>query len=239
MDKEATRRHWQDVAADYTAHKEANSGYFDALKGLFAASLPNARDLSILEIGCGTGDVLRSLCPRRGLGLDLSEAMIAAARERHADQSTLDFRVADAENLPDLPLYDAVILPDLIEHVPDWRRTLAQAAAKLKADGRLAVSTPSPLWAPALYVLEKLRLKTPEGPHRFVGLRAIKREIRLLGLNVSLAGNFVHIPKDLGAVSALLNSGLARVPGLAGLGLIQFAVAETPAERRPDAAGAQ
>jgi hypothetical protein len=39
VDKEAARRHWDGVAASYTAHKEANHDYFDALKAKAGDSL--------------------------------------------------------------------------------------------------------------------------------------------------------------------------------------------------------
>jgi len=241
VDKGAARRHWDSVAASYTAHKEANRDYFDALKALFCAALPEASRLCVLEVGCGNGDVVRSLNPKYGMGLDVSEAMVAVARSRHADCSNLRFEVGDAENLPEGPLYDAVILPDLLEHVPDWRLALSQAAGRVAPGGRLALSTPNPLWAPMLYVLEKVRLKMPEGPHRFVGLSAICRCLEELGLVVAAAGNHLLIPKDLGRASAWLNRRFASVPGLAGMGLIQFTVAERPdhdgeAARGPEAA---
>jgi SAM-dependent methyltransferase len=230
--KEATRRHWDRVAASYTGHKEANRLYFDTLKALFRASLPEAREWRLLEVGCGNGDVLRSLQPRAGLGLDISEEMVGIARARHSDCPGLEFQVGDAENLPEGPLYEAVILPDVLEHVPDWRRVLSQAARRVSPGGRLVITTPNPLWAPALYLLEKLRLKTPEGPHRFVGLPAIRRQLQRLGLTPLSCGNFLLIPKELGRLSAWANSALARLPGLAGLGLIQLAVAVRPCESR-------
>lgn len=231
LDKGAARRHWDQIAASYTGHKEANRDYFDALKALFAAALPEAPNWRILEVGCGNGDVLRSLSPRCGLGLDLSEEMIAVAQSRHADQSHLSFQVGDAENLPEDTPYDAVILPDLLEHVSDWRRALSQAARRVRPGGRLALSTPNPLWAPALYLLEKLRLKTPEGPHRFVRLKAIVQCLQQLGLVIVNAGNYLLVPKDLGRTTAWLNRSFRKVPGLAGLGLIQFAVADRPSPK--------
>jgi 2-polyprenyl-3-methyl-5-hydroxy-6-metoxy-1,4-benzoquinol methylase len=228
LDKQEARRHWDSVAASYTGHKEANHDYFDALKALFSAALPDASRLRILEVGCGNGDVLRSLKPSHGLGLDVSEAMIAVAKKRHVDCPAVEFRVGDAENLSEEHLYDAVILPDLLEHVPDWRLALSEAASRVKPGGRLAVSTPNPLWAPALYVLEKLRLKTPEGPHRFVGLNAITRHLQELRLVVVNAGNHLLIPKHFGRLTTWLNRRLRGVRGMARLGLIQFAVAERP-----------
>jgi len=225
VDKDAARRHWDQIAAAYTAHKEANRDYFDALKALFAAALPEAANLCILELGCGSGDVLRSLGPRCGLGLDFSEAMIEIARRRHAACANLEFQVGDAENLPEGPLYDAVVLPDLLEHVPDWRRAVSEAAEHVKPSGLLVLTTPNPLWAPALYVLEKLHLKMPEGPHRFIALTAIVEHLQHLGFVIVEEGNHLLVPRSLGAVTEWLNSNFRRVPGMAGFGLIQLAVA--------------
>ena len=47
--------------------------------------------LSILELGCGTGDLLHALKPRRGVGVDFSGEMIRKAGERYPD---LGFREA-------------------------------------------------------------------------------------------------------------------------------------------------
>ena len=47
--------------------------------------------LSILELGCGTGDLLQALKPRRGVGVDFSGEMIRKAGERFPD---LEFREA-------------------------------------------------------------------------------------------------------------------------------------------------
>ena len=228
VDKEAVCRHWDQVAETYARRKDENRDYFDALKALFCAALPQAGSWRILEVGCGNGDVLGSLAPRFGLGVDLSEGMIAVARRRHAGCRNLQFQVGDAEDLSEADMYDAVILPDLLEHVPNWRRVLSQGAACLRPGGRLALSTPNPLWAPALYVLERTGLKMPEGPHRFVGLKAIVRHLSQLGLVNVRAANHLLIPKNVGAFTAPLNSAFQQVPLLKHLGVIQFAAASRP-----------
>src|SRR5271157_3741387 len=53
---------------------------------------PNQR---ILEIGCGRGDLLASLCPARGVGVDFSPEMIQRARVRHTE---LEWIEADAHD---------------------------------------------------------------------------------------------------------------------------------------------
>src|SRR5215468_5829519 len=49
----------------------------------------------VLELGCGTGDVLAALKPSFGVGVDFSAGMISQARQAHPD---LTFLVGDVED---------------------------------------------------------------------------------------------------------------------------------------------
>jgi len=49
---------------------------------------------NVLEIGCGVGDLLDSLEPERGVGIDISESMIANAKKNFPQ---FEFLVGDAE----------------------------------------------------------------------------------------------------------------------------------------------
>src|SRR5262245_48009278 len=51
--------------------------------------------LRVLEIGCGTGDLLAALKPRYGVGIDFSPAMIAEAKALYP---ALEFRAGDIED---------------------------------------------------------------------------------------------------------------------------------------------
>ena len=66
---------------------------------------------SVLVLGCGTGDLLAGLKPKRGLGIDFSEAMVRQARKKYAD---LEFRVGRAECLPEGERFEWIILSDLL-----------------------------------------------------------------------------------------------------------------------------
>src|SRR5215467_1519933 len=69
-----------------------------------------------LELGCGLGDLLAAVQPKRGLGIDFSEGMIKEARRRHP---RLEFRVADVEAIELEEKFDVIILSDVIGHLLD------------------------------------------------------------------------------------------------------------------------
>jgi len=72
------------------------------------------KQLRILDIGCGTGRHVIELTKRgytNVVGVDLSESQIVRAKEKTAaEQLDIDFRVADARNLPFNSEFDLIIM---------------------------------------------------------------------------------------------------------------------------------
>ncbi len=99
--------------------------------------------LRVLDLGCGSGDVLDGL-PRdamRVVGIDLVPEMVsAAAARRPADQ----FLAADARRLPiaDASL-DVVTCLGVLEYLPDAAAALRAMAVALRRGGYLIVSFPN------------------------------------------------------------------------------------------------
>lgn len=99
--------------------------------------------LSVLDIGCGTGNYSLELA-KKGLkvtGVDISTGMLAEAKAK-ASRAGLEisFHVADAMSLP-FPdqSFDIVLAVSAVEFVPDMQRALQEAYRVLKAGGRLVV----------------------------------------------------------------------------------------------------
>ncbi|HEX7580323.1 MAG TPA: class I SAM-dependent methyltransferase, partial [Thermoanaerobaculia bacterium] len=89
----ATRRaHWDFVHR--SAARALGGAYHRRLEQVYRIIvLPG---LSVLELGCGEGDLLAALAPSRGVGVDFSPAGCAAARRRHPELTILE---ADASDL--------------------------------------------------------------------------------------------------------------------------------------------
>jgi SAM-dependent methyltransferase len=99
----------------------------------------------VADIGCGAGTQCRVWAERghRVHGVDINKALIALARKR-TREAGLDivFQVASATSLPwpDQSM-DVCLVPDLLQHVADWRACLAEAVRVLKPGGALYIST--------------------------------------------------------------------------------------------------
>ena len=77
------REHFNQIAGDYDGWKKKNWYYYKSLKDLYHNLIPEGT--SVLEAGCGTGEILVFLKPSRGVGFDISEKMIALGKEKYKD----------------------------------------------------------------------------------------------------------------------------------------------------------
>ncbi|MFO1432047.1 MAG: class I SAM-dependent methyltransferase [Candidatus Competibacteraceae bacterium] len=101
--------------------------------------------LQVADIGCGAGtqSFLWAELGHQVVGIDISERLIQLARERGSkDTGKVGFYVGTATELPwpDRSM-DVCLVPELLEHVADWKRCLNELVRVLKPGGVLYLST--------------------------------------------------------------------------------------------------
>jgi ubiquinone/menaquinone biosynthesis C-methylase UbiE len=112
----------------------------------FFAPLALRQGLNVLDVGCGTGDFLRLLAPivspGKAVGLDLSETMIAEAVQRsEGNLSNVSFRVGSVLDLPfQNASFDRVLATQLLLHVPDPGKALAEMKRVLAPSGLMSIA---------------------------------------------------------------------------------------------------
>lgn len=99
---------------------------------------------SVVELGCGPGDVICDLQSlpevHQAVGIDPSPVMIDDARKKHGDVADLSFEVADARQTRFSDgSFDIALFHTTLCHVPEPERALAEAFRILIPGGQLAV----------------------------------------------------------------------------------------------------
>jgi SAM-dependent methyltransferase len=106
-------------------------------------AIPDGRDLSVLDLGCGYhAALLRALLPRleRGVGVDLR---VSAEAKRARRLTFLETTVEDAlGTLPDAS-FDVVMLISVLEHLSDPQAALSATRRLLRPSGTLLINVPT------------------------------------------------------------------------------------------------
>lgn len=185
--------------------------------------------LRVLDIGCGTGDLLAALRPAHGVGLDFSERMVEVARQRHPEH---EFVVGDIENpavIEALPgPFDVIVINDTIGYFDDCQKVFQQLHRLCTPDTRLVIAYYSKLWEPLLRLAETLGGKMPQPEQSWMSTEDIKAMLDLSGFEVIKREWRQLLPKSLLGLGALVNRYLAPFPGIRGFCLRDYVVARPP-----------
>lgn len=133
---ESNRDYYDKFSAQYENHRGKNDpgGYHDLLDELESEFVAKyGRGLDVLEVGCGTGLVLSRIArsARTAKGIDLSEGMLAKARERGLDVSQ-----GSALQLPfDDAQFDVTCSFKVLAHIPDIAGALSEMARVTRPGG--------------------------------------------------------------------------------------------------------
>ncbi|MDR3594980.1 class I SAM-dependent methyltransferase [Clostridium sp.] len=106
-----------------------------------------AKPKKILDVGCGTGNVLRRLVANNDLslyGLDISENMIQTARKNLGNKAEL--KIGDSEYIPwEEDSFDVVVCNASFHHYPNPEKVLLEIKRVLKRTGTLIIGDPTAL----------------------------------------------------------------------------------------------
>ncbi len=118
--------------------------------------------LRVLELGCGNGQLLASLAPSYGLGIDISPAMVDEARKFHPELNFIAGDIEDPGLLDSIEgKFDIIVLSDTIGYLEDCQTALSRLHRLCLPETRLIIGYYSKIWEPVLKLGERLGLKMP------------------------------------------------------------------------------
>lgn len=127
--------HWQQISGNLFRF----NAYVAARYRQVLNRIPRRRNIKILDIGCGDGVLLSLISRGKRYGIDTDQSSLNYA----AGKVKAKFIRSAAESLPfHNNFFDVVIATEIIEHLRQPQKLLAEARRVLKTGGRLILTTP-------------------------------------------------------------------------------------------------
>ena len=102
-------------------------------------------DSSILEVGCGSGDLLAKIDGGRKVGIDFSEEYINWAKDKHTGKN-IEFLLMDANDIKLNEKFDLIIVSNLIGFVDDIQNVFEQIKKVCHPNTKVIVQSYNSLW---------------------------------------------------------------------------------------------
>lgn len=229
--RDARRRHWDQQAIASDTYKGWGGAYHKRLFEIYRFAITPG--LRVLELGCGTGDLLAAVKPAHGVGVDLSGEMIARARSRHPD---LHFIEADAHDFTLDGTFDVIILSDLVNDLWDVQQVLERLRPLCHPRTRLMLNTYSKLWEWPLGVAQRAGLSRWHLRQNWFTPGDLANLLYLSGFEVMRHQQEVLWPVRTPLVERLFNRYLVKIWPFRHFALTNFILARpqpTPAGGEP------
>jgi SAM-dependent methyltransferase len=222
--QEQVRALFDRMAPERQAWIARNQYFYEADRAYMRFLVPAGAN--VLEIGCGDGQLLAALEPRRGVGIDLSPEMIRLARERHP---SMEFHVANAENAESLKTvtgpFDYIVVSDTIGLIEDVEAFFRILHGLTTPETRLIVAYYSHLWEPALHLAETLQQKMPQVQQNWLSTADIAGLMALADFEMVRKEWRSLVPRRLLGLGPLINRFIAPLPLIRALNLRNYVVA--------------
>jgi ubiquinone/menaquinone biosynthesis C-methylase UbiE len=226
---ERTQKHFDETALELDWWTRRNRYYYQDLNRLHQFLIPIGS--KVLEIGCGTGNLLANIKPSIGVGIDFSSAVVELAKAKYPQ---LDFHCIDIEYLDretSLKHYlldtelDYIILSDVLGDLTNIQRVLEKLHRICHPRTKIILNFHNFLWEPILHLAGKIGQRRAQPPQSWLSMNDAINLLNITGYQSVKIGRRFILPKYIPILSDLINRYLSPLPIVNHLCLTNYIVA--------------
>jgi len=215
--KEVLYKYFEKLASTRDKWKKRNSFYHKTLAKQFSFIIPEGS--LVLELGCGTGDLLYAVKPSRGIGVDFSESMLESAKEKYPN---LEFVHANALEFRPQQTFDYIIISDLLSSLWDIQGMFHNLKELVNPRTKIIISTYNYIWEPILRLGEILGIKAKQPLQSWLSIKDIENLLYLEDFEIVKVDRKMLFPFYIPVIHFIFNVFLANLPGINRFNLISF-----------------
>jgi SAM-dependent methyltransferase len=221
--------HWNNIGVNYSKYKKTATYYHRYLTKIYKQLIP--QNLKILELGCGHGDLLNSLKPSQGVGVDFSKEMITQGKILNPD---VEFIQQDAHEITLDKTFDIIIISDLLNDLWDVQEVFQNIKKVSNQHTRIIINFYSQLWEKPLKLAEKIGFSRPKLGQNWLSFDDIKNLLLLEDLEITRHWTEFICPFQIPVIAPLFNRFLAKLWPFCRLTLTTFLVIRPQPVRTAD-----
>lgn len=199
---------WNGIAKIWKNKTSSGKYYHQRMAEIYKIIIPV--NSNVLEVGCGEGNLLSSVNPKRGIGIDFSEEMLKCAREKHPDLSFLNYDAHEVSKLNEK--FDYIILSDLINDLWDVQKVLEEVRSLCNPHTRILINEYSRVWQIPLSLVRNLKLAKPKLDQNWITIPDIEAILRLSGFELLRNWSEILLPLNIPLLTFLFNKYLVKLP---------------------------
>jgi SAM-dependent methyltransferase len=185
---------------------------------------------SVLEVGCGGGNLLALLNGSSKCGVDISPAQVQRAKEK-VPTAEVYAQAGEELNLPG-KTFDYIVLSETLNLAVDVQAILERLKAVSSIETRLLLNVHSALWRPLISLATTLGLRARHPASNWLSKDTLTGLLSLAGWELIRCESRILCPVKLLGLENLLNRFLA--PVLSPLCLSLFVIARPMPDRKPN-----
>lgn len=164
---------------------------------------------SVLEVGCGSGELLSLIRAKKKAGIDISAEQIALARDQVPDA---EFWVQAGETFA-LPgrTFDYILISETTNLAADVQQMFQRIRSAATADSRLLINSYSSLWRPLVWLATRLGLRSKQPESSWLGKEDVRALLHLSDWEFIRAECRIICPLELMGLERLLNRLVAPI----------------------------
>ena len=213
-------QYWDQAARHLDRDPAIRNYYRKRLAQIYGFLIPPR--MRVLEVGCGQGDLLASVLPSYGVGIDLSLLMLERAQRRHPEIRCIH---ADGHSFDLKEKFDFVICSDLFNDVWDVQRVLECIARHTHASTRLIVNVYSRVWELPRRLAETLGIARRLPPQNWLTGADLVNLLYLADFDVVRSSQEIMWPIRTPFLDAFFNKYLVRFGPFSWFAMASFLVA--------------
>ncbi|HEX3009167.1 MAG TPA: methyltransferase domain-containing protein, partial [Bacteroidales bacterium] len=201
------RSYFNRIAEDRISYRQRHKYYWNYLTKYCDFFIHENN--SVLEVGCGTGELIAQVKGIRKTGIDFSEKMIGQARAQYPG---VDFHCVDAQSMDLHETFDVIILSNLVGWLDDVQTCLMQVRKHCHSRTRIIITYYNFLWEPLIKFSELIGIKKKSPEQNWLSQKDILNLLYLTDLEAYRRQRNMLIPVNIPIISWFFNRYIAHLP---------------------------